>query len=133
MLASVVGVASNAPLESSELADWDQIIDVNLRAVLHGIAAMPVFRVQSRGTSSPSRPPRLVKQGRVEKRSGCAGSASTRMGQLLVREEGALRPPGLCHLNCNVLLCRSMDRFAKLRLQGQQRRADQNIRCSCRP
>ena len=65
VLASVAGVADNAPLESSELADWDQIIDVNLRAVLHGIAAaMPVFRAQSRGTSSPSRPPRLVKQGR---------------------------------------------------------------------
>jgi NADP-dependent 3-hydroxy acid dehydrogenase YdfG len=45
VLASVAGVAVNAPLESGELADWDQMIDVKLRGVLHGIAAaLPVFR-----------------------------------------------------------------------------------------
>jgi hypothetical protein len=78
-------------------------------------------------------PQLLVSRAGVKKRSGCAGSASTQTGQLLVREEGASCPPDPCHLNCNVLLCGSTDRFAKLRLQGQRRRADENIRCSCRP
>ena len=38
-------MAVDAPRESGELADRDQMIDVNLRRVLHGIAAaLPVFR-----------------------------------------------------------------------------------------
>lgn len=50
VLASVAGVAVNAPLASGELADWNQMIDVNLRGVLHGIAAaLPVFRAQGSG------------------------------------------------------------------------------------
>lgn len=50
VLASVAGVAINAQLESGELDDWNQMIDVNLRGVLHGIAAaLPVFRSQGAG------------------------------------------------------------------------------------
>jgi NADP-dependent 3-hydroxy acid dehydrogenase YdfG len=50
VLASIAGVAINAPLESGDLADWNQMIDVNLRGVLHGIAAaLPVFRAQGSG------------------------------------------------------------------------------------
>jgi NADP-dependent 3-hydroxy acid dehydrogenase YdfG len=50
VLASIAGVAINAPLESGELADWNRMIDVNLRGVLHGIAAaLPVFRAQGSG------------------------------------------------------------------------------------
>lgn len=50
VLASIAGVAINAPLESGQLADWEQMIDVNLRGVLHGIAAaLPVFRAQGSG------------------------------------------------------------------------------------
>lgn len=50
VLASIAGVAVNAPLESGELADWNRMIDVNLRGVLHGIAAaLPVFRAQGSG------------------------------------------------------------------------------------
>jgi NADP-dependent 3-hydroxy acid dehydrogenase YdfG len=50
VLASIAGVAINAPLSSGELDDWDQMIDVNLRGVLHGIAAaLPVFRAQGSG------------------------------------------------------------------------------------
>jgi NADP-dependent 3-hydroxy acid dehydrogenase YdfG len=50
VLASIAGVAINAPLASGELADWNQMIDVNLRGVLHGIAAaLPVFRAQGSG------------------------------------------------------------------------------------
>ena len=50
VLASIAGVAVNAPLESGELADWNRMIDVNLRGVLHGItAALPVFRQQGSG------------------------------------------------------------------------------------
>jgi NADP-dependent 3-hydroxy acid dehydrogenase YdfG len=44
------GVATVAPLAEGDLADWDQMIDVNLRGVLHGIAAaLPVFRSQGSG------------------------------------------------------------------------------------
>lgn len=50
VLASIAGVAVNAPLRSGELDDWNQMIDVNLRGVLHGIAAaLPVFRTQGSG------------------------------------------------------------------------------------
>src|SRR6202050_4256140 len=50
VLASIAGVAVNAPLSSGELDDWNQMIDVNLRGVLHGIAAaLPVFRAQGSG------------------------------------------------------------------------------------
>jgi NADP-dependent 3-hydroxy acid dehydrogenase YdfG len=50
VLASIAGVAINAPLNSGELDDWNQMIDVNLRGVLHGIAAaLPVFRTQGSG------------------------------------------------------------------------------------
>jgi len=41
------GVAVNAPLATGELDDWNQMIDVNLRGVLHGIAAaLPLFQRQ---------------------------------------------------------------------------------------
>lgn len=50
VLASIAGLAINAPLASDEVDDWDQMIDVNLRGVLHGIAAaLPVFRSQQSG------------------------------------------------------------------------------------
>ncbi len=50
VLASIAGVAVNASLDSGELDDWNQMIDVNLRGVLHGIAAaLPVFRAQGSG------------------------------------------------------------------------------------
>lgn len=44
------GVAVNAPLESGALEDWDRMIDVNLRGVLHTVSAvLPVFHRQSAG------------------------------------------------------------------------------------
>jgi NADP-dependent 3-hydroxy acid dehydrogenase YdfG len=50
VLASIAGVAINAPLHSGELDDWNRMIHVNLRGVLHGIAAaLPVFRAQGSG------------------------------------------------------------------------------------
>jgi NADP-dependent 3-hydroxy acid dehydrogenase YdfG len=50
VLASVAGVAINAPLHSGELDDWNRMIDINLRGVLHGVAAaLPVFRSQGSG------------------------------------------------------------------------------------
>lgn len=39
-LVSNAGVAIAAPLASGKLADWNTMIDVNLRGVLHGIAAV---------------------------------------------------------------------------------------------
>jgi len=50
VLASVAGVAINAPLHSGDLDDWNRMIDINLRGVLHGVAAaLPVFRSQKSG------------------------------------------------------------------------------------
>lgn len=49
-LVNNAGVAINAPLRSGELADWNTMIDVNLRGVLHGIAAaLPHFVSQRSG------------------------------------------------------------------------------------
>jgi NADP-dependent 3-hydroxy acid dehydrogenase YdfG len=44
------GVSSLAPVTALDTAGWTSMIDVNLRGVLHGIAAaMPVFQSQGRG------------------------------------------------------------------------------------
>jgi NADP-dependent 3-hydroxy acid dehydrogenase YdfG len=48
--ASIAGLAVNAPLASGQLDDWNRMIDVNLRGVMHGIAAaLPLFRTQGSG------------------------------------------------------------------------------------
>ena len=50
VLVGNAGVARTAPMSDLGLDDWDRMIDVNLRGVLHGIAAaLPVFRQQGRG------------------------------------------------------------------------------------
>ena len=50
VLVSNAGVARTAPMAALDVDDWDLMIDVNLRGVLHGIAAaLPVFREQGRG------------------------------------------------------------------------------------
>jgi len=44
------GVAVNAPLAAGDFDDWNRMIDVNLRGVLHSVAAaVPVFRQQGSG------------------------------------------------------------------------------------
>ena len=49
-LVANAGVATVAPLDQGNLADWNQMIDVNLRGVLHGIAAaLPIFDAQGSG------------------------------------------------------------------------------------
>ena len=49
-LVANAGVATVAPLGQGNLADWNQMVDVNLRGVLHGIAAaLPVFSEQGSG------------------------------------------------------------------------------------
>ena len=49
-LVSNAGIATVAPLVDGNLADWNRMIDVNLRGVLHGIAAaLPVFAEQGSG------------------------------------------------------------------------------------
>jgi NADP-dependent 3-hydroxy acid dehydrogenase YdfG len=50
VLVGNAGVARTAPMANLDVDDWDAMIDVNLRGVLHGIAAaLPVFRRQGRG------------------------------------------------------------------------------------
>jgi NADP-dependent 3-hydroxy acid dehydrogenase YdfG len=50
VLVGNAGVARIAPMADLNVDDWDAMIDVNLRGVLHGIAAaLPVFRRQGRG------------------------------------------------------------------------------------
>ena len=50
VLVANAGVARIAPMADLDVDDWDVMIDVNLRGVLHGIAAaLPVFRQQGHG------------------------------------------------------------------------------------
>lgn len=50
VLVGNAGVARIAPLAALDVDDWDAMIDVNLRGVLHGVAAaLPVFRRQGGG------------------------------------------------------------------------------------
>jgi NADP-dependent 3-hydroxy acid dehydrogenase YdfG len=50
VLVSNAGIARTAPVADLDVDSWDAMIDVNLRGVLHGIAAaLPVFRQQGRG------------------------------------------------------------------------------------
>lgn len=49
------GLMPHSPLERRKIADWDRMIDVNLKGVLYGIAvAQPVTR-HCTPTTSPSR------------------------------------------------------------------------------
>ncbi|WP_020670920.1 SDR family oxidoreductase [Amycolatopsis nigrescens] len=50
VLVGNAGVARIAPMADLDVDDWGAMIDVNLRGVLHGIAAaLPVFRRQGNG------------------------------------------------------------------------------------
>lgn len=50
VLVNNAGVALTGPLDDQDVAEWDEMIDVNVRGVLHGIAAaLPVFRAQGAG------------------------------------------------------------------------------------
>lgn len=50
VLVSNAGVGPISPMTARRRGDWDAMIDVNLRGVLHGIdAALPVFEAQGRG------------------------------------------------------------------------------------
>jgi NADP-dependent 3-hydroxy acid dehydrogenase YdfG len=50
VLVSNAGVARTSPMADLDVDAWDRMIDVNLRGVLHGIAAaLPLFRQQRRG------------------------------------------------------------------------------------
>jgi NADP-dependent 3-hydroxy acid dehydrogenase YdfG len=50
VLVSNAGVMPISPLDDLRVQDWEQMIDVNLKGVLYGIAAaLPVFRTQDSG------------------------------------------------------------------------------------
>lgn len=50
VLVANAGVAAVAPLTEGALDDWNRMVDVNLRGMLHGItAALPVFTAQRSG------------------------------------------------------------------------------------
>ena len=50
VLVGNAGIARTAPVAELDVDGWDAMIDVNLRGVLHGVAAaLPVFRRQGRG------------------------------------------------------------------------------------
>ena len=50
VLVGNAGVMPVSPLDELRVDDWDRMIDVNIRGVLHGIAAaLPVFREQGAG------------------------------------------------------------------------------------
>ncbi|WP_237571578.1 SDR family oxidoreductase [Mycolicibacterium lacusdiani] len=50
VLVSNAGIGPISPMSARRRTDWDAMIDVNLRGVLHGIdAALPIFEAQRRG------------------------------------------------------------------------------------
>ncbi|MFJ8820878.1 SDR family oxidoreductase [Streptomyces sp. NPDC102467] len=50
VLVGNAGVANISPLDDLRTDDWDRMVDVNIKGVLHGIAAaLPVFRAQGGG------------------------------------------------------------------------------------
>jgi NADP-dependent 3-hydroxy acid dehydrogenase YdfG len=50
VLVSNAGISKIGPMSDLDVDGWSEMIDVNLRGVLHGIAAaLPVFRRQGRG------------------------------------------------------------------------------------
>lgn len=50
VLLSSAGIGPISPMTSRRTEDWEAMIDINLRGVLHGIdAALPVFEKQGRG------------------------------------------------------------------------------------
>jgi NADP-dependent 3-hydroxy acid dehydrogenase YdfG len=50
VLVSNAGIARTGPMTDLDVEGWDAMIDINLRGVLHGIAAaLPVFQRQGRG------------------------------------------------------------------------------------
>ncbi|MEW2351725.1 MULTISPECIES: SDR family oxidoreductase [unclassified Streptomyces] len=50
VLVANAGVATVGPVAALDLAAWTAMVDVNLRGVLHGVAAaLPVFRAQGEG------------------------------------------------------------------------------------
>ncbi len=50
VLVSNAGISKIGPISDLDVDGWSAMIDVNLRGVLHGIAAaLPVFRRQGRG------------------------------------------------------------------------------------
>ncbi|MFF6999574.1 SDR family oxidoreductase [Streptomyces sp. NPDC008313] len=50
VLVNNAGIGPISPLEDLRVDEWDDMIDVNLRGVLHGIAAaLPIFRRQEAG------------------------------------------------------------------------------------
>lgn len=50
VLVSNAGAGTISPLDDLRVDEWDQMVDVNIKGVLHGIgAALPVFRAQGTG------------------------------------------------------------------------------------
>lgn len=50
VLVSNAGIAPIAPLDDLRVEEWDEMIDINIKGVLYGIAAaLPVFRAQGSG------------------------------------------------------------------------------------
>ncbi|MFJ9029044.1 SDR family oxidoreductase [Streptomyces sp. NPDC102274] len=50
VMVNIAGVMPLSPLEALKVDEWDRMIDVNVRGVLHGIAAaLPVMRQQGSG------------------------------------------------------------------------------------
>jgi NAD(P)-dependent dehydrogenase (short-subunit alcohol dehydrogenase family) len=58
VLVSNAGIGLISPLDDLRVEDWEEMIDVNLKGVLYGIAAaLPVFASRATVTSSTPCPP----------------------------------------------------------------------------
>lgn len=48
------GLMPLSPLDALKIGEWNQMIDVNIRGVLHGIAAgLPIFKKQKKSSFAP--------------------------------------------------------------------------------
>jgi NAD(P)-dependent dehydrogenase (short-subunit alcohol dehydrogenase family) len=57
VLVNNAGIGPISPLDSLRVDEWEDMVDVNIKGVLYGVAAaLPIFAPRSSGTSSPSRP-----------------------------------------------------------------------------
>ena len=66
VLINNAGVMPLSPLATLKIDEWNRTLDVNVRGVLHGIAAvLPIMQAQGQGTSSTSHRLAPIRCGRL--------------------------------------------------------------------
>ena len=67
VLVNNAGIGPISPFDDLRVAEWEDMIDINIKAVLYGIAAaLPVFRKQGSGISSTPLPQQDIRPYRTQ-------------------------------------------------------------------